>query len=313
MKARIDRTKLVCVCRAEVALAGVITLLLASPAMAKTIKEVKKELIEKNARLKSYTAKTKSKTEMDLGQGNKMKSESAGTMEWMRRKDPKDPQKSITKYRIESKDSSVTTTGGKETKSRSTMLSICDGKFIYTLTDRNGQKRAFKMKLDPKMSHDLEAMFKMWEKNHDLKLLPDEKIEKKDCYVIEATPKEKEGEKKAAHSPANADTNYRSRSWYRKDIGVAVKMVTFDKKNKPMMTYTTTDIKTNVKIKPERLEFKVPEGVQLVDMTKQQPPPTTEDSENRTTVADKKSDQKPAKEEEKKEEKAIKGLFDALR
>lgn len=285
---------------------GIAILLMGSPATAKTIKDVQKELIEKSSKLKSYSAKMTTKSEYDIGQGNKSKTESTGTMEWASKETPKGDK---FLYRMESKDINITVVSGEESKTVSKTLTVCDGDFIYTLSDSDGQKMAVKMKVQSTQSYDIKATFDAWEKTYNLKLLADEKFDNADCWVIEATPKKKAGEQVGA-SPI-----FKSKFWYRKDVGLMVKTVSFDKNNKPTSTTTITDIKANIEIKPERFKFKCPEGVQLMDMTQQQQSVSQEtstgaapeqESQSSKHEPEKKDVKEDKKEEEKDEDKPVK-------
>lgn len=279
-----------------------VSLALAYPARAKTLEAVQKELVQNQAKYKAYSAKTTMKMVSDMGQGNKMQVESTGTMEWAQRG-------SKVLYRIDSKTATVMTMQGKETKTKSETLVVCDGDFIYTLNSEGQQKTAIKMKVQQQASYDTKAMFEAWRKDYTLKLLADEKIEGKDCYVIEATPK-----KPQPHNPV-----VKQKCWFRKDLGITVKVVTLDKNNKPTSTMTTTDVKINVEIKPDRFKFKLPPGVKLMDMTKQQYQPPAEsqpakDQDATESKADKDEEPEPEKKPEKeKKDKGLKGLLDKLR
>ena len=317
-----DRKRLLGLARAGIVCWCALCVVLASSAAGKTIEEVEKELVAKHGKLKSYTAKTLTKQDMAMGEGNRYKAESTGTMEWAQRADK-------VLYRMEMESTSVTTISKKETKSKTTATMVCDGEFITSLNDMDGRKMAFKSKVDPSQSGDVKATFKGWKKEYDLKLLPDEKIEKQACYVIEATPKKKKDEKGAAQ----VNQFSRMRYWYRKDLGIVVKYVAYDKDNKPTMTSTTTDIKVNPDIKPERFKLKVPEGVQMTDMTKQQQPRPPKDDADKGDNKDEDGDadedddvdedeeddddddEKEEKEEkeESKAEKGVKGLLRGLK
>ncbi|MHC4676212.1 MAG: LolA family protein [Planctomycetota bacterium] len=275
----------------------VVLLILVSSTSAKKIEDIEKELVQKSVKIKSYTAKTETKQDMDIGQGNKIKSESKGTMEWMRK-----DQKCL--YRMEMKGSSVNIISGKETKSKSTVKIICDGQFLYTLSNTDGQKMAIKAKAVPAQSQDTKSLFKMWRKDHNLKLLTNEKFDGKDCYVIEATPK-----KKDPNNPL-----VKSKFWLRKDNGIVVKMLILGKNNKPAQISTTTDIKLDAKIKPERFKFQVPKGVELIDMTKAQDKPADANKQDDTKPKPTETKEEPAKEKEqkpekKKKEKGLKGML----
>jgi len=297
-----NRTGLSGLRRARLGCWCVVLLAPASPAGAKTIEAVEKELVQKHDRTKSYTARMETTYDMDLGQGNRMKSQSKGTMEWLRR-GPK------CLFRTETKGATSNLISGNETTSKMLWTTVCDGDFVYALVDTDGRKTATKTRAQPAQTYDVKSTFNTWREDYTLKLLGDEKFDGTDCYVIQATPK-----KKNAHNPIG-----KQKFWFRKDLGMMVKMVGFGRNNQPAMTSTTTDVKLNVDIKPDRFKFKLPEGVQLMDLTKTQaqPAPSREpdDSEARSQEeSDGPEDQGPDHREpaarKKDKGKGLKGLFD---
>ena len=76
-------------------------------ARGESVEEVQKKLVESHGKLKSYTCKSKTVQNLDMGQGNKMQSDYAGTIEWMRKGD-----KFL--YRTELKGNVVQNMGGQE-------------------------------------------------------------------------------------------------------------------------------------------------------------------------------------------------------
>jgi len=94
-----------------------------------------------------------------------------------------------------------------------------------------------------------------------VKVLPDEKVDGQECFVLEVTAK----------SELGVPPGGRQVSYFRKDIGVNVKAVSFDPDGRQLFTTTVTDVKVGVDIKPERFVFKAPEGVEVVDMSQMQP------------------------------------------
>jgi hypothetical protein len=125
------------------------------------------------------------------------------------------------------------------------------------------------------------------------------------------------------------DPLLRQKCWLRKDVGLPVKMVSFGKDDKPMMTTRMTDIKTDVKFKPERFKFELPEGVQLMDMTKDQaasapasgPEAAKTEPAKETPKKETQAEEKPQQAEEQKQppekkedskDKAVKGVINKL-
>lgn len=234
----------------------VIAGLIGGASRAETIEEIEKKLTETYAKVTSYTAKVTVDMNMDTGDGNRTTSKSESTMEWMRKGDK-------VFMRADSKTSMTTNYGGQEMKMDNVSTTICDGEFLYSVSEMMGQKSAVKMAYDPKAAGDVTGMFKTLREQAELKVLPDEKVGDEDCYVIESTPKS------AGASPMPGGGAMRM--YFSKKTGMNLKAVALDDKGKPFSTTLTTDIKIGASIAADRFVFKAPEGVQVMDMTKQQP------------------------------------------
>jgi hypothetical protein len=106
-----------------------------------------------------------------------------------------------------------------------------------------------------------QAYFDGLKKEYDLKLLPDETVDGKATWVIEAKAKQS--------IPGGPATLV---SYFDKSNGMNIKIVGKDPGGKTVLTATTSDIKINPPLKPERFVFKAPEGVEVMDLTKQGEP-----------------------------------------
>lgn len=221
-------------------------------AWADTLEEVEKKIVDAADKVKSFTADVSTVTEAK-GEGFSTSSRMQGTSEVMRKGD-------TVLMHMELKTTGVTKIGDQEQKMESTSLMVCDGDFNYVLTEQAGQKMAMKMKADPKMAGiSSKQLFTEWGKENDLKLLPDEKVDGRDAYVIEVTPKK-----------PGAATG-KQLAYFDKEHGLMLKMVVMGEDGKPMSTTTLSNYKTGVDLKPDRFVFKAPEGVQVMDMTKAAP------------------------------------------
>ncbi len=162
--------------------------------------------------------------------------------------------------RIDIKATTVQQIGAEKQKSESTTLMITDREYTYTYTDGMGQRNATRQKLDPaKAISPLDTMgrFKEMEKDFAMKRLPDETVNGKSCYVIETSPKD----------AASAMPTMRTRSYFDKATGVSVKSASYDSDGKVVFSSTTTDIKIDQPISPDRFKFKPPEGVPVEEIT----------------------------------------------
>lgn len=233
--------------RLGIRLAAVVAALGVTVCWADDLAKIEKEIVEKSKAIRS--AKFKFKTVMDM----RMEGfENTGTGEGWTEYVVRDGKWFS---RSESKDSTTTKMGDHETKTESTTLAISDGEFMYTLTDQNGQKMATKSRAQ---SPDAELNpFAMLRESHELKRLPDEKLDGDDCYVIEATPKGDSGMVGGGRMVQH----------FRKADGFAIRSVSYGPDDKPMITMTVTDIQVDIDIDPLRFKFEVPAGVEVMDMT----------------------------------------------
>ena len=267
-------------------------LVLSGPAaLGEDFDSVEKSIVKANKKTKSLSATNKSKMNTD-NEGYKFSQEMEGPMEWRR-----DGEKF--KMRMESTSSTTTETGGKVTKSKSTSLMIDDGEFMYSYTNMDGQKSATKSKSTGAWDQN---PFEAWRKMWDFKLLSDESVDGASCYVIEFLAK--------SGSPMSGKMVLH----YRKDCGLNVKTVIYDKDGKVTMTSTSTDVKVNPSLGDDRFVFKAPAGVEVVDMTQEQQVDYASDEPADKADAEKKPEKKAEakkpekKAEAKKPEKKKKGL-----
>ena len=217
---------------------------------AETLEGVENRLTGATNKVTSFKANRYTATDINMS-GVKSITDDKGTYE-MLVKDGKPL------WRVDSKTISNVDAGGQKMKTETTGLMVCDGKFIWSLTDTMGQKMVTKMKIaDEHAALAGASFFASMKKNYKLKLLPDETIEGKSAFVIEATP--------IKRSESDGTTTY----YILKDTALTVKTVTTDASGKPITTMRLSDIKINVSIPANRFTFTPPQGVQVMDLTKQ--------------------------------------------
>lgn len=216
---------------------------------ADKIEDVEKKIAEQNKAIKSMSAKMKTISDMDMG-GMKSKSTAVGSYEYMM-----DGDKMF--VRSDTKMTSETDVAGNKMKQDYTSVSVCDGEFFYSVTDQAGEKVAMKSKLPDKPDTD---PFKGLRADYNLKLLPDETVDGKSCWVVEATPK---GPKADENPMAGGKLMY----YFQKDTGAMAKNVVFAKDGKPMSTTTYSDIQVNKPMNKAQFKFVPPPGVKIMDTT----------------------------------------------
>jgi len=215
-----------------------------------SVEDVEKKLVEAHSKIKSYTSKTKTVQNFDMGQGNKMSSDYGGTIEWKR-----DGEKHL--FRTEMKGTTTQSMGGTDNKMDVSVLMISDGNFLYSLSEQMGQKMAIKQKPDTSMTGDPKKLFDKIHSDNTVNLLPDEKVDGVSAVVFEVIPKDESGGGPVA----------KSIMYFAKDTGINVKVVGKDKDGKEVFTNSSTDIKLNTEIPNDRFVFTAPEGVEVMDMT----------------------------------------------
>jgi len=210
---------------------------------AETIEEVGAKIAAASKKIKSYSAKSKTVTNMKQ-QGFSMVSTIEGTTETLHKGDS-------VLVRVESSGVTETTVGGNTSKQESTMTMISDGTYAYTVSETAGVKTGYKTKSGNSSADPLEA----WRGSSELKVLPDSSLDGIAVWVIEATPKSGGGMRgKMVLS-------------FHKETGQMIKMIAYGPDGKPMSTTTFSDMKVNPKISADRFVFKAPAGVTIQDMT----------------------------------------------
>jgi outer membrane lipoprotein-sorting protein len=289
--------------RMYVAIVACLVSSFAAVAFGETIESVEKKISQQVSKYKTLQVKSRQKTDMELPQ-MKMKQTSETTLEAARKGDTWASRQEIHDNTVQ------TSSEGAERKDEGTTLMIFDGKVAYTLVDRADTKMATKATPDPKQNvspFDIAAGFEAQHQNYDSKLLADQDVDGKACYVIELTAKEP--------SPMGA----RMVVWYQKDCGLAVKMQSFNQAGKEIMTSTVTEIRIDKDIAPERFVFKAPAGVEVRDLDKERAQAETpqtapaEQAPKTGQVQDKpKAEDKPKPAEKPAKKDPIKGALKGL-
>jgi outer membrane lipoprotein-sorting protein len=213
---------------------------------------IEKELLAVVPRFKSVTATLTLKVDFS-GKLSWDRTDGKGTVEYLIQGD-----KILS--RVDVTTDSISTIGSNETKTRDVHTLYGDGQFVFDVGETNGQKLAFKMKSDPmQVAVPSKAFFDVLRKDYEIKVLPDEKIDGKAVWVIEARPRDTE------KTPAA-----RMVSYIRKDIPLTIKTVSYSKFDKIFQTTTLTDIKVNPKIDPERFVFKHAPDFEYYDVSKEE-------------------------------------------
>lgn len=163
-------------------------------------------------------------------------------------------------FRMEIQSSTTRTTGDKSEVIASSILALNDGKHGYVVQEAQGQKSAVKHKADARPARnptDYKLNFDTLVAENDIKLKADETVDGIEAYVVESAPKK-----------PDASPYSRAVTYFRRDTGLMLKSVSYDKQDQPVMTMTFSDYRLDEDISPDRFVFTLPDGVELVDMTR---------------------------------------------
>jgi len=226
----------------------------AAAALADDLESVEKRIVEAWGKHKSMTAKIVTSNHMEMGD-MVIDGKGDGTLETQREGDKQ-------LIHMELKNAMTRKAGGQETKMDQAMTLIADGEFAYTSSDAMGKPTVVKTKIDAMMTGEPKALLAEFRKQNELKLLPEDSVDGRKVFVIEATPKEKRA---APGAPVKMILNF------DQEHGVMVKSAALTEDGKPVNTMTYSDVKFDVKVDPDRFKFKAPEGVEIIDRTSDKP------------------------------------------
>lgn len=160
-------------------------------------------------------------------------------------------------YRAQTRTRTTQTNAHGPTIRESLSTLVSDGERVARLTDQDGTLSATLRKADVTVTPDVQAMFEQLRKDSTLKRFPDVKVGSDDCYAIQVVPKEKKG-----------SDILQTMIYFRKDIGLDVRTVVYGKENQEIFTSTTTNVRLNPTLTPDRFVLVLPDGVELIDQSK---------------------------------------------
>ncbi len=161
-------------------------------------------------------------------------------------------------FRVELKMTVTTRAGGKESSAVQRILTLSDGQFSYTIAEMNGAiVSATKAISLPSQSVLADVhFFKTLRDSYTLRVMPDEKVDGHDVWVIEARPR-----KQAPGGPA------KTLHYLIKESGIRLRSTDHDASGARIQFTGLSDIKLDEPIDPKRFIFTVPKGVKVVDVT----------------------------------------------
>ncbi len=211
-----------------------------------SLEEAEKAIITRFATIQSCVATVRTLETAGSGSSS-ARSESTRYVEWVRKGNG-------FLYRAESTSKTTQSDSNQSITQEAEATTVSDGVSVVTLADRNGEQTAIKRKADITHTPDIRALLDALKSEQVLHRLPDIKVGLDDCFVIQGIPRNR----------TDSDIG-QTVIYFRKDIGLDVRTVAYDKKNQPVYTSTTTDIRINVELPPDRFRIVIPDGVKLVD------------------------------------------------
>ena len=234
---------------------AVVVLFCTGAAKAETLDSVIKAITDKSESYRSQQARMIREQHFENPQ-MKASSEANTAYEWLKQGD-----KFL--YRIETKSKTTTSMAGQERTQDATTLTVYDGEYVWTLSEIGEQKRVLKTRptTEPTLATN-KAFFDSLKESYELTLLPDETLDGHATWVIQATPRQPSPQE---GMPSVLVLNF------DKDTAANLKTVGKDSGGKEVMTISTKDVRLNPPLAADHFAFKVPEGVEVIDMTDNQP------------------------------------------
>jgi outer membrane lipoprotein-sorting protein len=220
-----------------------------------TLESVEKAIVDRFQNVRSLQCRLSTAQNQEL-EGVKFEGRTDGLYEYVKKGDK-------IFYRSEMKNKLIRKQADTEEVIETTSLMVADGEVLHVLTEGPDGKSARKTKTPPPTSiFPDRTYFDNLHATFDLKLLPDAALNGTATYAIEANAK--------TVKPGAVN---RMTLFFDKATAMALKTVGVDESGKTVLTMRNSDIQVNAEINPDRFVFKAPEGVQVVDMTKE-PEPT---------------------------------------
>ena len=192
-------------------------------------------------------------TELPQAAGNPGSTLGKGTYEWAKR-----GEKRLIRFGLVNT-IRITTGEAKTLRTGEILVFVYDGEFLYSqLQQPKTFKQTTKSRYEPDRVLQIggKNLFRDLSESNSLKLLPEEMLNGRASYVIEATPTAGKGS--AVH-------------YFDKQTGVRSRMIERDETGKATLTLTLSDFNTSPEFSEDYFTYKLPEGFELIDKTKVEP------------------------------------------
>lgn len=219
------------------------------PSQTETVESVQEKILALRGAIKSFTATIDVK--FDSSQNDAwVKCHTYGPMAYQF-----DGDKVL--YRIDMTVDTKRIGGGADEETTETQTLMSDGEYMYQFGTQDGKKKGYKARID-KLQSSIPSpeFFFFLHRDYDLSLLPDEKVDGKDCWVI-----------RAAKISEEEVLQLKTLTFFRKDIPLMVKTVNLDRFDNVMQVTKISDIQIDVPVDPGQFEFRPDPDCEVMDQT----------------------------------------------
>ena len=143
----------------------------------------------------------------------------------------------------------------KTTRTGEMLIFVYDGEFLYSQRQLKQFEKTTKSRYEPDRVLQIggQDLFRGLTETNILKLRPEEMVDGRDAYVVEATPITGKGS--AVH-------------YFDKQTGVRLKWIERDETGKAKLTLTLSELNTTPEFSEDYFTYKLPEGFELIDKTR---------------------------------------------
>lgn len=221
------------------------------PVLDERTKTVIAELTASWDKLQAFSAAVA--TELPQAAGKPGTTRGKGTYEWAKR-----GEKRLIRFFLVN--TIRTETGeAKVIRTAEILTFVYDGEFLYSqLQQPVTFKQTTKSRYEPGRVLQIggKDLFRDLSESNSLKLQPEEMLNGRASYVIEATPTTGKGS---------------SIHYFDKQTGVRSRLIERDETGKATLTLTLSDLNTNPEFSDDYFTYKLPEGFELIDKTNVKP------------------------------------------
>ena len=221
------------------------------PVLDEKIRTVIAELTARWDELQAFSASVA--TELPQAAGNPGTTVGKGTYEWSKR-----GEKRLIRFGL-GNTLRIVIGEAKAFRTGEILTFVYDGEYLYSqLQQPKTFKQTTKTRYEPDQVLQIggQELFRSLIENNSLKLLPEEMLNGRASYVIEATPTTGHGS---------------SIHYFDKQTGVQSRMIQRDETGMAMLTLTLSEFNTSPEFSEDYFTYKLPEGFELIDKTHDEP------------------------------------------